>query len=437
METHGRERRHRYYTVANFRALAAREGLDDSATNYANVDFSAVGGYALFLSDSFYDDEESLHHYVDSFKNKSCTGQARKNKAKNPIMPDGSRKLGRPRKTETNDSKKAKEASKACKRKREDGVRGNGDGQEDGLVHGDSPVKRGRPPKKPRLDIDDGRANANRVSQTVAQVTSGSTQASNIEVTTPMKRPRPQKQKPSEVVPETDGRGLVEILNPGKDAETDKPAALEGRGHPPKKTPEVGQKPIDVGDEEMVSAPEDQSNKRRRVTQLNSPLLAEIDTSPVQSAPNDTDVIIPAVVNIHPEVDNALGIINTQFSQSMSEEPRRSSRKRKRVIRDDETLVRKPPESNTINVQMSSRPQSTDSRTTPAQTMRGGRSELNAHASLHSAGKPSQSSAITIPIDPILMTQPEIQPMISEPSSIVSMRSYLRINVLRHLYSKE
>jgi hypothetical protein len=54
METFGRERRHRYYTVAAFRALVAREGLDDSATRYANIDYSAIGGFASISPGALY-----------------------------------------------------------------------------------------------------------------------------------------------------------------------------------------------------------------------------------------------------------------------------------------------------------------------------------------------------------------------------------------------
>src|SRR5882762_10839899 len=91
METFGRERRHRYYTVAAFRALVAREGLDDSATRYANIDYSEIGGFASISPGAFYEDEETLISYADCFKDKTSP---RKRKLKNPIMPDGNVKIG-------------------------------------------------------------------------------------------------------------------------------------------------------------------------------------------------------------------------------------------------------------------------------------------------------------------------------------------------------
>src|ERR1700692_1342801 len=74
METFGRERRHRYYTVAAFRTLVAREALDDSATGYTDIDYSAIGGFSSMHPDAFFQDERILMIYSDSFKDKLNAG---------------------------------------------------------------------------------------------------------------------------------------------------------------------------------------------------------------------------------------------------------------------------------------------------------------------------------------------------------------------------
>ncbi|KAG6891070.1 hypothetical protein C0995_014159 [Termitomyces sp. Mi166 len=97
METSGRERRHRYFTVASYRQLLAKEKLDNSNAGYSEVDFSDVGEFLPVDSNLFYDDQDALRQYQDSFKDTEKLPGKRRT-PKNPILADGSVKQGRPRK---------------------------------------------------------------------------------------------------------------------------------------------------------------------------------------------------------------------------------------------------------------------------------------------------------------------------------------------------
>lgn len=101
METSGRERRHRYYTIAAYQALVAKENLDETASSYATVNFASVGGFLSVDPNMFYQDEASLFRYQDEFKEADKGGS--KNPPKNPILSDGSIKQGRPRKYPINE----------------------------------------------------------------------------------------------------------------------------------------------------------------------------------------------------------------------------------------------------------------------------------------------------------------------------------------------
>ncbi|KAF9458331.1 hypothetical protein BDZ94DRAFT_1270875 [Collybia nuda] len=122
METSGRERRHRYYTIASYRKLVEKENLDNSTVVHAEVDLSEVGGFASVDPTLFYDKQISLFEYQDIFKDKERekTGKIRKHPLKNPILPDGSVKQGRPRKYPVGEDPKS--LRKANKRKRDDTV---------------------------------------------------------------------------------------------------------------------------------------------------------------------------------------------------------------------------------------------------------------------------------------------------------------------------
>lgn len=103
METSGRERRHRYFTVASYKSLVAKEQLDQSTAGYAEVDLSNVGGFLPVDQNLLYADEAALFKYQDAFKDSETIKVGRKKSLTNPILPDGSIKQGRPRKYPVNE----------------------------------------------------------------------------------------------------------------------------------------------------------------------------------------------------------------------------------------------------------------------------------------------------------------------------------------------
>ncbi|KAF8912964.1 hypothetical protein CPB84DRAFT_1670756 [Gymnopilus junonius] len=100
METSGRERRHRYFTVANYLKLVLKEELDKSSAGYADVDLNEVGNFQPVKNEYFYEAESELAQYCDTFKDtgKNRTTKTRKVTQKNPVLPNGKVKRGRPRK---------------------------------------------------------------------------------------------------------------------------------------------------------------------------------------------------------------------------------------------------------------------------------------------------------------------------------------------------
>jgi len=94
METSGRERRHRYYTVAAYRALVARENLDQSTAGYGDVDLGSSGAFMPIDADAFYNDDVSLHIYQDSFK-EDISGKGKKSTVSTPTKRTQSKKRTR------------------------------------------------------------------------------------------------------------------------------------------------------------------------------------------------------------------------------------------------------------------------------------------------------------------------------------------------------
>ena len=117
-ETHGRERRFRYYTLANYRQDAEKQV---SHPDYDAIDMSQTGNYIPAEESWFYETESDLNNHIDKFKLPEDSTTSAKGKAKatpkppkpkvpkepappkvkaykNPILPDGSVKRGRPRK---------------------------------------------------------------------------------------------------------------------------------------------------------------------------------------------------------------------------------------------------------------------------------------------------------------------------------------------------
>jgi hypothetical protein len=106
METHGRERRWRYFTFASYREVIANEKLDDQDGPYSSVDFSNVGNFAPFVAEDFYRDVVELNRLMDYAFSKSgkvatpTTGKKRKRGEGELDTPTDHppRKRGRPRK---------------------------------------------------------------------------------------------------------------------------------------------------------------------------------------------------------------------------------------------------------------------------------------------------------------------------------------------------
>ncbi|KAG2160090.1 uncharacterized protein EDB93DRAFT_1324544 [Suillus bovinus] len=88
MESFGRERRHRYYTLAAYTIIMASEKLEDTTTSYANIDLSKAGDFAVFHEAMFYDDDETLHCYEDILKGKEGRVKTGAKKRKMPETED-------------------------------------------------------------------------------------------------------------------------------------------------------------------------------------------------------------------------------------------------------------------------------------------------------------------------------------------------------------
>ena len=99
METSGRERRHRYYTIRHYRQFVNEESLDNQSAPYCDIDLGDVGGFSIVDPDAFYETEEDRIRYISSFKSEHDSSEKKKTRIyKNPILPDGTVKRGRPRK---------------------------------------------------------------------------------------------------------------------------------------------------------------------------------------------------------------------------------------------------------------------------------------------------------------------------------------------------
>ncbi|KAF8845363.1 hypothetical protein BDN67DRAFT_941224 [Paxillus ammoniavirescens] len=146
METYGRERRHRYFTVSAYKTVVASEQLQETTTSLADVDLSRVGEFAELDSRLFYNTTEELHAHQDSFKEKAAAKSKKRKRGGDDEESSGEEsepppkpKRGRPRKTPAatvGSPAPPKERDRPRKQLPPDG--------------GNEPKKRGRPPKKRR-----------------------------------------------------------------------------------------------------------------------------------------------------------------------------------------------------------------------------------------------------------------------------------------------
>lgn len=138
METSGRERRSRYYTVASYRSLVAQENLDKTTAGYTDIDLTQAGGFMPFKPEAFYSDEGALNKHRD----RDGRVPAKPRERTNPILADGTVKKGRPRKHQ-----KDGEGEAPRKRKRK---------VADDEAAGQEEPKKRPPAKKRRLDEPQG-----------------------------------------------------------------------------------------------------------------------------------------------------------------------------------------------------------------------------------------------------------------------------------------
>ncbi|KIY52288.1 hypothetical protein FISHEDRAFT_35427 [Fistulina hepatica ATCC 64428] len=131
METNGRGRCNRYYTLAAYRKLFAKEKLDQSTAQYSDVNFSLVGGFMDLNPELLYSSETDMRAYQD---------QLLGNKK-------GSGKPGRLKKSADTPSAIYAKGGGKSRRKSEATTQPNGDGDDEGESVSARPKKQGRPSK--------------------------------------------------------------------------------------------------------------------------------------------------------------------------------------------------------------------------------------------------------------------------------------------------
>lgn len=266
-ETHGRERRYKYYTVAHYLAIAEKEQFEEQ--RYRDVEMSAVGGFLPVEPDVFYEDEAELHRRVGELSGLKdgvvSKGKGKGKKHVNPILPDGSVKKGRPRKSMQPEGTTPTPSKKGMKRKRDE--------TEDAV---DTESTSERPPKKKR-----GRPPKVRPTEDAGADPSAST--------APRKRGRSSKKRldegeadivagPSSVVPESVSQG----------------PAPKKRGRPRKSVaPAAQQAAIDEAErtEDVLMADWKSSSPLSSLTQSPVPEGTAIDVPGAVQAPVSTTTI--------------------------------------------------------------------------------------------------------------------------------------------------
>ncbi|KAF9229607.1 hypothetical protein BS17DRAFT_743885 [Gyrodon lividus] len=105
METYGRERRHRYFTIAAYKTVMASEQLQETTTSLADVNISQVREFAKLDPKLFYSTTDMLYAHQDSFKEKAAAKSKKRKREGNGEESSGEEselppkpKRGRPRK---------------------------------------------------------------------------------------------------------------------------------------------------------------------------------------------------------------------------------------------------------------------------------------------------------------------------------------------------
>lgn len=157
-ETYGRERRHRWFTFKGYKTLLNQENISE-AEHELSVDLANTGGFTDVAAELFYGTLDQLHQHQDTDAREETTKKKRK-PPKNPILPDGTVKRGRPRKNPEGVTKRKKEdlgeedgvggQAHPLKRVKISTARGDGvaDASQSTPAIESAPRKRGRPPKR-------------------------------------------------------------------------------------------------------------------------------------------------------------------------------------------------------------------------------------------------------------------------------------------------
>ncbi|KAJ2930499.1 hypothetical protein H1R20_g6596, partial [Candolleomyces eurysporus] len=256
METSGRERRHRYFTVAAYQKLVAAEQLDKASAGFGDIDISEAGGFYPLHDAMFFNDINDLQRFQDTFNRVS---RPSKRQFKNPILPDGTVKQGRPRKNAAKDGESSNTA-KGNKRKRD-----ATDGAEREMEDDEASTAR----KKTCVDSPELQPQS---SSSVAK-----------------KRGRPKKVQPTDVA-------QGDIPEGGEDPSTSRP---KKRGRPPKR------KAGNVEETEPMNVtkrtrPAEQGDVPTEASIANSLLPSPPDAPPAQVTENQNPL---AQAPIHPPLD--------------------------------------------------------------------------------------------------------------------------------------
>ena len=157
-ETYGRERRHRWFTLKGYKALMNQENINEAENDFS-ADLNNIGGFTDMPSELFYDTIDQLHQFQDTEAREETTKKKRR-PPKNPILPDGTVKKGRPRKYPPGTGKRKRgdtveqdgtgDQSRPSKRAKTATVGGDEvvTADQGTPVAGPAPRKRGRPPKR-------------------------------------------------------------------------------------------------------------------------------------------------------------------------------------------------------------------------------------------------------------------------------------------------
>ena len=157
-ETYGRERRHRWFTFRGYKALLSQENINE-AEHGLPADLANTGGFTDISPELFYHTLDQLHQRQDTDSREERTKKKRK-PPKNPILPDGTVKKGRPRKNQPTATKRkqddlaeddgADDQARPSKRTKTAAAGGNVVVDADQVIPAAEPApkKRGRPPKR-------------------------------------------------------------------------------------------------------------------------------------------------------------------------------------------------------------------------------------------------------------------------------------------------